>query len=91
MKPIYKVLSLVCLALPLAANAQNPAGATPAARRTAVDTTFAVYPLDALIDLAQKNNQSLKVSTSSLNISRQAVDVVKSRRYPTVSTSLTAG
>lgn len=85
-KKIQKLLWAVFLVLPLFSVAQGFRDSGGAG-----DTSFVVYPLDTLFEMARKNNQSLKVSGSGLDIAHEAVDVARSRRYPTVSTSLTAG
>ena len=83
---LSKLLVVVFLVLSFFSSARGSSGRAPKA-----DTTFTVYQIDTLIELARKNNQSLKVSASGVDIAHQGVDVARSRRYPTVSTSLTAG
>lgn len=68
---------LISLWLPIFSNAQ--------------DAVRHVYSLEEIFNLALKNNQTLKIGSSALEIAKQQVEVTALQRLPTASASLTAG
>ncbi|MGO1242697.1 TolC family protein [Sphingobacterium sp. JB170] len=50
-----------------------------------------VYTLEQIFELTLKNNQSLKISNSAVEVAKQRVEVAKLQRLPNLDASLTAG
>lgn len=48
------------------------------------------YSIDELVELSLSNNQALKLSATSVEVSRQRVSVAKQQQYPNISASVSA-
>jgi outer membrane protein len=83
----FYFLLLPFFCLPIISSAQG----VTAEQKATQDTTYKIYRIDSLVNLTKQNNQTLKVSNTGVDIAKQATNVAKTRRLPTVTTSLTAG
>jgi outer membrane protein len=58
---------------------------------TAQDSLSRIFSIDEIFELTLQHSQSLKISTTGLDIAKQRLEITKSQRLPSISTSITAG